>query len=489
VNRLARDYRGLFNAEMPHPKMDALVNALAKAWHTGEKSLVFVRRVASVKELKRKLDERYDEWVLARLRRELPKAVLRRFEGIVERYHAERSEALERERDLERVREVDADRGGVDTFFAWFFRGEGPTKIISGANIQQRFIQRGTAYATFFEENYVSWVLGCRSGEVEMTLAAALGTEKELLKQELRARSIRFLPRVKKLARADRFDAVQAAAIEALKDKPGPFQALAQIIWIERFESASMVSHALNAPEIDDWLELRTFFSEIRQRPGLRAALWPEPTTNDLREAFREQEVRRQLLSATARLGHGLIDIYVMTVRRLGSMELRAHTTPDNDSPNAEVGPIDEYLALLESEMARPKAERGWSAFDELAEVSRNFALILDVNIPETRDAPLAELGTLLGRLFRQQQPVGGMSGQINQTLVRQFRMSGHEQSSHKVEIVVMGRERVETHRAFDPRYCRHRITLNRPLVSILNPTSACAMRCKSRVYPNSPPF
>ena len=36
---------------------------------------------------------------------------------------------------------------------------------------------------------------------------------------------------------------------------------------------------------------------------------------------------------------------------------------------------------------------------------------------------------------------------------------SGHEQSSHKVEIVVMGRERIEAHRAFDPRYCRHRIT------------------------------
>jgi hypothetical protein len=246
------------------------------------------------------------------------------------------------------------------------------------------------------------------------------------LKQELRERSARFLPRVKKLARADRFDAVQAAAIEALKDKPSPFQDLARIVWVERFESASMVSHPSNAPEIGDWLELRTFFSEIRQRPALRASLWPEPMTSELRDAFREQELRRQLLSATARLGHGLIDIYVMTVRRLGSIELRSQNLLDSEKTSAEAAPIDEYLSLLESQMAQPKAERGWSAFDELADVSSNFALVLDVNIPEIRDEPLAELGTLLGRLLRQQQPVGGMSGQINQTLVRQFRLPGY---------------------------------------------------------------
>jgi len=34
--------------------------------------------------------------------------------------------------------------------------------------------------------------------------------------------------------------------------------------------------------------------------------------------------------------------------------------------------------------------------------------------------------------------------------LDRLGRASGHEQSSHKVEIIVMGRERIETHRAFD---------------------------------------
>ena len=59
-------------------------------------------------------------------------------------YQADKQSALEAERDLDRPRDEDADQGGADTFFAWFFRGQGPAKVLSGANIQQRFIQRGT---------------------------------------------------------------------------------------------------------------------------------------------------------------------------------------------------------------------------------------------------------------------------------------------------------------------------------------------------------
>ena len=64
INRLARSYRERFASEMPHPKMDALVGSLADTWKTGRKALVFVRRVASVTELGRKLDEHYDTWLI-----------------------------------------------------------------------------------------------------------------------------------------------------------------------------------------------------------------------------------------------------------------------------------------------------------------------------------------------------------------------------------------------------------------------------------------
>lgn len=431
VNRLCRSYRKTFGTEMPHPKMDALVDSLSRAWKMGEKTLIFVRRVASVKELKKKLDERYDDWLIQKLQNELPEGLHARLRTVFERYRSEKLEA-----ELNGGQEVSPeqkdqgwekpDQGGKDTFFAWFFRGIGPRGMISGANIQQRFIQRGTAYATFFEDNYVADVLDCRPGAVEGRLAKVLRVTPGELRSRLRERSVRFLSRARKHARADRFEAVQAAALEWLKDLEGPHQERARIIWHERFESSLRNSPATEAPEIDNWLELSTFFTALRERESLRTRLWPRSKHADHVQAFRESELRAQLLASAARLGHAFIDLYTMTIRRLGSLELRAQESDEDDRAEIEIARIAEYLDLLEKQMQTPLGERGWGAFDELADISANFDLLLDVNLPDARTMPLPETARVLGQLLRQQQPVGGMSGQVNETLVRQFRMPGY---------------------------------------------------------------
>jgi hypothetical protein len=123
VNRLARSYRHIFNRELPHPKMDAVVDELARAWTRGEKSLVFVRRVASVKELKRKLDECYDAWLQVRLLKELPESVHPRLKKLFEQYRGEKHAALARDASARKDRdgegaEDEDDKGGTDTFFA-----------------------------------------------------------------------------------------------------------------------------------------------------------------------------------------------------------------------------------------------------------------------------------------------------------------------------------------------------------------------------------
>ncbi|MGD9854330.1 MAG: helicase-related protein [Planctomycetaceae bacterium] len=430
VNRLARSYRKEFGCDMPHPKMDALVDSLLSAWRDGKKALVFVRRVASVKELKRKLDERYDQWLMAHLLRELPSSLQGRLHVLFEQYQGEKLDAESSPNTLGVEGNGrggdDVDRGGYDSFFAWYFRGEGPRGVISGANIQQRFIQRGAAYATFFEDNYVAAVLGCCPGEVQRSLAAALGVSEDQLRSSLRDRSKRFLSRAKKHARADRYEAVQAAAIEWLKDHPGPGQEAARIVWHERFEASLRFPHASDAPDIGEWLELKTFFTELRQRRELCQALWPLPNDADPLGAFRQRELRAQLLSSAARLGHSLIDLYVTTICRLGSLELRAQETVADEDTGPELSRIHDYLDLLERQMNTPRTEREWGAFDELAEIAANFDLILDVNEPEARHQPLSQTARVFGQLLRQQQPVGGMSGQVNQTLVRQFRMPGY---------------------------------------------------------------
>lgn len=455
VNRLAKSYRDRFHQELPHPKMDALVEALASSWQTGNKALVFVRRIASVTELKRKLDERYDQWLIDRLRNELPEPVQWRFKEIVAQYCHERLTQRAAVRSMESDRADDEspvakDRGGTDSFFAWYFRGDGPADVVSGANIQRRFVQRGATYATFFEDNYVAEILGCVPGTVESNLAAVLGLEGETLRGELRQRSAKFLSSdAKKHAQADRFEAVQAAAVEWLAEREGPYQDRARIVWHQRFKVRT--PHAAAAPDIGDWLELRTFFTEIRLRPDLRSRLWPtskirkqnaatanegdrenqcewfaEPAREQQVSKFRTRELRAQMLAAAARLGHAFIDLYIMTIRRLGSLDLRSQEQTDATRADVQVERIGEYLDLLEHQMRSPRQERGWRAFDELADLAENLDLILDVNAHDVRTQPLSQTVRTFGTLFGTQQPVGGMSGQINRTLVRQFRLPGY---------------------------------------------------------------
>ncbi len=433
VNRISRSYRTRFHSELPHPKMDAVVESLSDAWRRGDKALIFVRRVASVKELKRKLDERYDAWLIARLLKDLPENLHDRLQRSFAQYQQEQVEAGSRDgrppaagERREGADEIEMDLGGRDTFFAWFFRGEGPRGVVSGANIQQRFIQRSGAYATFFEDNYVAEVLGCPPGEVERTLSAVLGVESGELRRLLRERSKKFLSRAKKHARADRFEAVQGAAIEWLKEQAGTHQEQARIVWHQRFEASVRRAPAAEAPEIGDWLTARTFFTALRERKELREHLWPQSRQSDPVRAFREAELRGQLLASAARLGHPLIDLYTMIIRRLGSLEQRVQESADAESEDLEVSRIDEYLDLLENQMRTPRGERDWGSFDELADIADNFNLLIDVNEPDALEKPLAETARVFGRLLGQQQPIGGMSGQVNQTLVRQFRMPGY---------------------------------------------------------------
>ena len=430
LNQLARSYRKHFTDEMPHPKMDAITGRLALAWRTGEKSLVFVRRVASVKELKRKLDNRYNTWLvdklLTKLKEVLPRSELNRFGRRINRFNAERNRDLNRGRgELGGVtrQSVPDDHGGTDTFFAWFLRGQSQQGILNGSLIRERYAM---PQSPFFEDNYAALVLNCDPSEVPTRLVSVVGGAMPSVLGELRHRSRQFLRPSKKLARGDRFEAVQAAAIEWLREIKGSHQELAAVVWHQRFESSKCAVHASEAPDIGSWLEVSTFFTELRKRPDLRQRLWPQPEDADPTQAFREQELRARLLSAAARLGHSFIDLYILTIRRLRSLRLRAADEGDNVPESHAVHGIEDFLTLLATHLNQPVSERGWAAFDELAELAANFDLIVDVNVPDARTLPLVEAARRFGTLMSRQQPTGGMAGQVNHTLVSQFRMPGY---------------------------------------------------------------
>lgn len=436
VNRLAVSYRRNFDGELPHPKMDALVDHLAAGLPVGRKALVFVRRVASVKELQAKLEERYDAWLFERLRTELPE-LRSDLERAFNLYRDERSRRRARAKlplapvpdepdddgGLAVVSEV-AEPSGLDSFFAWFFRGDGPDGFLSGAALKKRFERAGSAYSTFFEDNYVAWLLGARPGQVFDNLVEYLARARDQVVDQLRRRVALLLPAGTTDHSARRlhlFMAAQAAALELIHEHGGRLATLADLVLRELQVGVGRRTGGGNVPDgIEAWLDEPTFFTELRTRPRLRERLWPEPKpTHDPRPALREQELRRLLLSGVARLGHAFLDLYVLALQRIRDLEPRAR---DDDSGTE--GLIGSYLDHLEAQ--RNAGDGAFTAFHELSLVADAFDLILDVNRPELRTVPMGEAAREIGRLLGSQQPIGGMFGSINATLVRQFRLPGY---------------------------------------------------------------
>lgn len=414
LNLLARSYRQTFaGRELPHPKMDALVDRLSHAWRDGEKALVFVRRVRSVDELKARLDAACDEWLLGRLKESL---VRRKWQTVQNARNEHVRLKLRRSRRDADSPDAGDDAGGLDTFFAYFFRGEGPPGVVSGARVNRRLQQRTGALATFFSENHVMRLLDAEPGTVIAALATALGRDDSELRDELRDRSRCFLSKTARVvARADGFAAMQAAPLELLAESR---DARASAIHEELFRDGHGAPATTTAPL--EQLETGTFFTQLRNRPELADCLLPTSSGDDERDAVRERHLRGLLLSATARLGHAFIDLWLAIASQLPTLEGEAEL--------GDVTPvIAAYLDRLEYQMRTPLADRDWAAFDELSAVASHHDLILDVNLTTAERAQHPpELAQTVTGLLRSQRPVAGMSGQVNQSLVRQFRLPGY---------------------------------------------------------------
>lgn len=422
INAIARDHRARFHEELPHPKMNGLIRDLDGAWCTNRKALVFVRRVRSVVELKRRLDDRYDKWLIGTLRERLPPSTHERLDGAYESFKKLKKRARDQGADSIAG---SRDQGDVDSFFAYFFRGDGPPGVVSGATISGRFITQGSVYATFFEDNHVAWLLGAKPGGVVDALAAELGLTRETVWREIAERGQQFLSDAKIVPRGPAFTAAQAAAVQMLAARDEDLRA--QIVWHELYQAARQTSpRQTPEPDLARWLETPTFFTELRERSEeLREALWRTPKSKDIRDAFREQEQRAQLLAAAARLGHALIDLYVLAIHELGTLEAGTQVSRDVDVAAADAARIKRYLDLLEHSHWNRNEEFG--AYDELAAICEHYPLLLDVNAPEARSGTLAQTAQMFAQLLRRQMPIGGMSGgSTNQTLIRQFRMPGY---------------------------------------------------------------
>ena len=434
ISEIVRSYREAFGHSLPHPKLDTTAVALAEAFESGEKALVFVRSVRTIDELASKLEESFDRWIRSRMESELPQLKVEISE-LFKRYDRERllrPEDLEfelpHEQDLSKEKEridrrddlEEEDEGGAESFFAWFFRGAGPPNVLSGAAFQKnRLASSSSIYATLFEDDFVASILDADSNTVFDALVCELGSTTTECNGALRSACYGYFQERSRqregYARLYVFEGYQVAALSLLRERGGEIGRKAEIVLEERFPGVSPTP--LDPPETfpgpSSGIGLTTVFTELAGRTKLRQRLWPEESCG-FRRAFRRREQRRELFSAMARLGAAYIDLYLLAIARMGSFEL-----------GQESGTSRELASDFVDRLDRQQHEPGFHAFYELSEASDAFDHILDVNFPEAHTCLIPELARLYSSTLQKQVPIGRMSGGVFQRLVRQFRMPG----------------------------------------------------------------
>jgi len=76
LDKIINSYKDEFGTLPPHPKQDAMVDAVFKLMNKGEKSLVFVRRVASAYELERRLLDKWEKEVIFKQLKQIEQGAL-----------------------------------------------------------------------------------------------------------------------------------------------------------------------------------------------------------------------------------------------------------------------------------------------------------------------------------------------------------------------------------------------------------------------------
>ncbi len=76
LDKIINSYKDEFGSLPPHPKQDAMVDAVFKLMLQGEKSLVFVRRVASAYELERRLLDKWEKEVILKQLKQIEQGAL-----------------------------------------------------------------------------------------------------------------------------------------------------------------------------------------------------------------------------------------------------------------------------------------------------------------------------------------------------------------------------------------------------------------------------
>ncbi len=434
IGALAESYaRSNLGRTLPHPKMDSVSQHLyQELFQRRRKQIVFVRRVKSVKEIKRKLDDLYNEWLAAYIRRQLeayPQAHQCMDAVICKYYEYSRSQ----DEDISGGDYVSGDTDDTedhqppkyDTLFAWFFRGELPADVKhvferdQGSLIVPEAMRRGLVA----KDQSVSLILEINWANL---LARRLGKDlDQLLRlhgEEVCRIAGKYLEDSHQMNGQSAFIACQFAFLDCLvryKNLPG----LGRLG--DHLEPTRPTNNpvTLSLEHCSELLQTHTLYCALYQA-DLLCKLFPRvmPLLNEMiagEEVTREQlqtlDIHNALLSLCLRTGHGLVDLY-LTRLRFGS----GHLNPDSRT---------EWMNELVKVLSRQSDESGFNTYWECQQLAEHLDLIIKTNFPEIYDKSADQYRLYLARALNPVAPIMGATGDTAATRssqARKFRMPGY---------------------------------------------------------------
>ena len=449
IERVVKTYKRQFGEALPHPKLDVTADNLGSSFATGDKTLVFVRRVATVHELAAKVDAIFDQWIEQRFRDALPKLGTQ-LDELFELYQLERTR---RPNEPVQLKDVDValadtlgntelepeDQSRVDTFFSWFFRGEGIDHFQSASNYRRSRFSRNASLANFFKDNQLAFVLGYPD-DVKAALLKELKLETDEFRRVINHQANRILQWqlekrdskvdvAQRVDRHQRFEAAQLAALDLLsksRSDVAPFAArVADLQYRHLREGLNYKPESLRTISADEFVVEKTLYSVMAHDYGeLLSVLLPDyafisdyDQDEDFEHWYVVREQRRELLTAVARLGVAYIELYLCAIADVDSIKLG----------DADIG------GLISSELATKFCQRlmsqrsqpGFHAWHELNSVAESHWFVISNNFPEVHEKSISELSRYYTLTLQNQSPVGRMEGGVSKQLVKQFRMPG----------------------------------------------------------------
>ena len=418
---------------LPHPKMDSVSQQLAEElFQRSRKQIVFVRRVKSVKEIKRKLDDLYNKWLEDYIQRQLEACSEARqcMVGVIREYQ---NCSRFQDEDISGGDYVSGDADDTDdhqppkkdTLFAWFFRGQLPADVehlfergqgslIVPEAMRKGLVAKNQSVSLMLEINWANLLVQCLGEDLDQLL--------QLHGEEMCRIAGGYLEDSPQVNWQSDFIACQLAFLDWLarhRNLPGLRQLADHLEPTEPVNSRA----TLSLKRCTELLQIHTLYCALYQA-GLLDELFPRvrPLLDQMikgKEITREQiqtlDIHYALLSLCLRTGHGLVDLYLTRIRR----------GPGDLNSVSRAAWMDDLVAVL----SRQSDESGFNTYWECQQLARHLDLIIKTNFPEIYDKSASQYRLYLARALNPVAPIMGATGDTAPTRsaqARKFRMPGY---------------------------------------------------------------